>query len=164
MRVVWLFLLTSFLGCEPKSASEDVVLPRVPPDTIIASWSVTSRSDDRDGVHAVLEASRKLTTTTRAPDGTRMSASRTISKKQYQQLVARLRELDCCQLSSTSQEGVEPAEAKPILQIDLGDVRCAIELWDREWREGLARECAVAFVQVHRGGFVPDPPVDGPYP
>ena len=75
-------------------------------------------------------------------------------------LVGTLRALDCCSLQSTSKESARPTEAKPRLEIDLGDVQCDIELWDREWREGRARECGFAVAQFHGSGFVPDPPVD----
>ncbi len=164
MRIVWLVLLSTLLGCDTRGSTKEIELPRVPPDTVVASWSVISRSNDRNSVHAALEANRKLTVTTRSPDGTTISTSRTVSNEQYRELVAGLRTLDCCQLSSTSQQSVEPAEAKPVLELDLGDTRCAIELWDHEWREGLARRCAVAFVYVHRGELVPDPPVDASAP
>lgn len=164
MRGVWVLLVVSLVGCEAGSKRPDVVLPRVPPDATVASWSVVSRSDDRNSVHAVLEARRTLTTTTRSPDGTMMSTSRTISEQRYAALVERLRALRCCELSSTTAEQAEPAEAKPVLELELGDVQCTVELWDREWRAGRARECAFAFVEVHRAGFVPDPPVDDPTP
>jgi hypothetical protein len=136
----------------------------VPPDTVVLSWSVISRSSDRDSAHAVLEASRKLTTTTRSPEGTMMSISRTISREEYAELVGRLRSLDCCSLRSTTVEQPDPGEAKPQLEINLGDVRCEIELWDREWRRGRARECGFAAAQLHKMEFVPDPPVDAPAP
>ena len=113
-------------------------------------------------MHAVLNARRELTITTRSPSGTMMSVERTVSKKEYANLIARLRELDCCSLKSTTKERSHPAEAKPLLELELGDVGCEIELWDHEWREGLARECGFAVAQVHRAGFVPDPPVDDP--
>ena len=162
MRVGWIALLALSAG-RPKTESEvDVDLPRVPPDTAVMSWSVISRSADRDSIHAVLEASRKLTTTKRVADGTMISVSRTVSKAEYAALVGKLRALDCCSLSSTTAERSDPAEAKPLLEIDFGDTRCEVELWDREWREGLARECALAAARLHRADVVPDPPVDEP--
>ena len=162
MRLWSTILLLTLSGCQPTSSKPEVSvdLPRVPPDTVIVSWSVISRSPERDSVHAVLEASRKLTTTKRSADGTMISVSRTISREEYASLVARLRELDCCSLQSTKAERSDPSEAKPLLEIDLGDSRCEIELWDREWCEGLARECGFAAARVHRTDFVPDPPVD----
>ncbi len=160
VRCVWVVVVVSLLGCESRSKRPEVVLPRVPPDTTVASWSVISRSDDRDSVHAVLEVSRTLTTTTRSPDGTMISASRTISVERYAALVGRLRSLRCCELASTTGERVEPSEARPVLELELGDVQCTVERWDREWRTGQARECAFSFAEVHRAGFVPDPPVD----
>lgn len=160
MRIVWVIALVSSLGCKTGDREKDVELPRVPPDTVVVSWSLVSRSSDRDSLHAVLEANRKLTTTTRAPNGTMMSVSRTVSEEEYATVVAQLRTLDCCSLESTSAERPDPAEAKPLLEIDLGDIRCEVELWDREWREGVARECGFAVAQLHRAGFVPDPPVD----
>ena len=110
----------------------------------------------------MLNARRELTTTTRSADGTMVSVERTISKDQYANLVGRLRDLDCCSLKSTAKERSDPAEARPLLELELGDVRCEIELWDHEWRAGLARECGFAVAQVHRAGFVPDTPVDEP--
>jgi hypothetical protein len=162
MRSVWILAIaiSSALGCERGEREKKVVLPRVPPDTVVASWSFISRSSDRRSVHSVLEASRELTTTTRSPNGTIMSVSRTISKKEYSTLVDELRVLDCCSLQSSDAERLDPSEAKPLLEIDLGDTRCEIERWDHEWREGVARECALSFVRVHRAGFVPDAPVD----
>lgn len=164
MRKAWIMAVISLLGCPQADPSDKVVLPQVPPDTVVVSWSVISRSSDRDSVHAVLEANRKLTTTTRSSGGTMMSISRTISKKEYAGLVERLRSLDCCALESTVAEQSDPSEAKPQLEINLGDVRCEIELWDREWRAGRARECGFAAARVHKAGFVPDPPVDSPTP
>lgn len=152
------------IGCRKEESGDVVALPKVPPDTVVVSWSVISRSADRDSIHAVLEASRRLTTTKRSADGTMISVSRSVLKREYAGLVARLRALDCCSLQSTTAERIDPAEAKPLLEIDLGDVQCEIELWDHEWREGRAKECAFAAAQVHRAGFVPDPPVDDPSP
>lgn len=165
MRRVWIIIaVISLFGCPQAEPSDKVVLPQVPPDTVVLSWSVISRSSDRDSVHAVLDASREMTTTTRSAEGTMMSMSRTISKDEYADLVDRLRSLDCCSLRSTVAEQSEPSEAKPQLKINLGDVRCEIELWDREWREGRARECGFAAARLHKAGFVPDPPVDAPTP
>lgn len=164
MRIVWVIGFVWLLGCRKGDQEHDVALPRVPPDTVVVSWSVISRSSDRDSLHAVLDASRKLTTTTRTPDGTMMSVSRTISKKEYATLIDRLRTLDCCSLESTRSARPDPAEAKPLLEIDLGDTQCEVELWDREWREGVARECGFAVARVHRAGFVPDSPVDDSSP
>ena len=160
MRIVWVIAIAALLGCHKGEQEKEVVLPHVPPDTVVVSWSVVSRSSDRDSLHVVIEANRTLTTTTRAPSGTTMSTSRTIPKKEYAKLVGQLRALDCCSLRSTHAERAHPSEAKPLLEINLGDVRCEIELWDREWREGLARECGSAAARVHRAGFVPDRPVD----
>jgi hypothetical protein len=87
-----------------------------------------------------------------------------VSEEDYAKLVGTLRGLECCSLPSTSEERSEPAEAKPQLEINFGDVKCEIELWDREWREGRARECGFAFARIHGSGFVPDPPVDEPSP
>jgi len=75
-------------------------------------------------------------------------------------LVATLRALDCCSLQSTSKERTRPSEAKPQLEINFGDMKCEIELWDSDWREGLARECGFAVARLHGSGFVPDAPVD----
>ncbi len=152
------------LGCTPTGRSEAVALPKVTPDTVVVSWSVISRSADRRSTHVVLEASRDLTTTTRSPDGTMMTVSGIVSEERYANLVGRLRELDCCSLPSTSEERSYPSEAKPELEINFGDMRCEIALWDREWRQGPAKECAFAFAQLHRRGFVPDSPVDEPSP
>ena len=164
MRIVWVIVLAALMGCEQSEREPEVVLPRVPPDTVIVSWSVVSRSTARESVHAVLEASRKLTTTTRTADGTMMSTSRTVSTKEYASVVRALRSLDCCSLQSTTAERPDPYESKPLLEIDLGDVRCEVELWDREWREGLARKCGLAAAGLHRSGFVPDIPVDDSAP
>jgi hypothetical protein len=147
-------------GCKGSEQKEKVALPKVAPDTVVVSWSVISRSTDRDSVHAALEGSRKLTVTNKAPDGTMMSISRTVSENDYATLVATLRALDCCSLPSTTQDRTHPSEAKPQLEIDFGDSGCEIELWDREWREGRARECGFAVAGLHGAGFVPDPPVD----
>ena len=152
------------LSCKAEETKQEVSFPKVPPDTVVVSWSVVSRSDDRDSFHAVLEASRKLTVTNRAPSGTMMSVSRTLPKKAYGELVGALRELDCCALESTGAERSNPAEAKPALEIDFGDVKCSVELWDREWREGRAKDCGFAFARAHGGDFVPDPPVDDSAP
>lgn len=151
-------------GCTGKERKVEVELPRVPPDTVVVSWSVISRSSDRDSLHAVLDATRKLNVTNKAPNGTMMSTARTVSEKDYAALVATLRALDCCSLQSTSKERARPSEAKPQLEINFGDVKCEIELWDREWREGVARECGFAVARLHGNGFVPDPPVDEPSP
>jgi hypothetical protein len=155
-------LCASFLvfGCKVSEHEEAVALPEVNPDTVLVSWSVTSRSEDRDSLHVALEGSGKLFVTNKAPDGTMMSISRTVSEKDRAKLVGTLRALDCCSLVSTTEERPSPSEAKPQLEINFGDVRCEIELWDREWREGLARECGFAVARLHGAGFVPDPPVD----
>lgn len=156
-----LFCATVLLcGCTANERKEEVELPKVAPDTVVVSWSVISRSSDRDSIHVVLEGSRQLIMTNRAPSGTMMSTSRTVSEQNYAKLVGTLRALDCCSLSSTSNERTSPSEGKPRLEIDLGDMKCEIELWDREWRQGRARECGFAVAQVHGGGFVPDPAVD----
>jgi len=160
MRVVWVTVIVSLLGCQENERARKVVLPQVPPETVVVSWSLISRSADRRSLHVVLDASRALTTTTRSADGTMMSVERTVSKSEYVDLIAQLRSLDCCSLESTGVERSDPAEAKPLLKIDLGDTRCEVELWDREWRAGVARECGFAVARVHRAGFVPDPPVD----
>jgi hypothetical protein len=164
MRVLWLTVILSLVGCQRNETERKVVLPHVPPDTVVAAWSLISRSTDRGSVHVVLDATRTLTTTTRSANGTMMSVERTVSKAEYATLIGRLRELDCCSLESTDAERSDPAEAKPMLELELGDVQCEIELWDREWREGVARECGFAFARVHRAGFVPDPAVDGSPP
>ncbi len=160
MRIVWVIAFICLLGCEKGDSEREIALPRVPPDTVVVSWSVVSRSAERDSLHAVLEASRKLTTTTRAAGGTMMSTSRTVSAEEYATLIDRIRTLECCAIESTRADRSDPAEAKPILKIDLGDTRCEVELWDREWRAGVARECGFALAGLHRAGFVPDPPVD----
>jgi len=154
-------LLSSCSQNEPK---KEVALPTVPPDTVVVSWSVISRSPDRRSMHVVLDGGRKLITTTRSSTGTMMSVTRTVSEEDYTKLVGSLRGLECCSLPSTSKERSEPGEAKPQLEINFGDVKCDIELWDREWREGRARECGFAFARIHGNGFVPDPPVDEPSP
>jgi hypothetical protein len=160
---MWKSVVCAFVllwGCTKNKQEEEVALPELPPDTVVVSWSVISRSADRDSVHAALEAGRRLTVTNKAPDGTMMSISRTVSEQDYAALVATLRALDCCSLSSTTQERTRPSEAKPQLEINFGDSKCEIELWDREWREGRARECGFAVARLHGAGFVPDPPVD----
>ena len=154
-------LLSSCSQNEPK---KEVALPTVPPDTVVVSWSVISRSPDRRSMHVVLDGGRKLITTTRSSTGTMMSVTRTVSEEDYTKLVGSLRGLECCSLPSTSEERSQPGEAKPQLEINFGDVKCEIELWDREWREGRARECGFAFARIHGSGFVPDPPVDEPSP
>jgi hypothetical protein len=152
-------------GCTGKERRKvEVELPKVPPDTVVVSWSVISRSSDRDSLHAVLDATRKLNVTSKAPNGTMMSIAHTVSEKDYAALVGTLRALDCCSLRSTAEDRTRPSEAKPQLEINFGDVKCEIELWDREWREGLARHCGFAFARLHGSGFVPDPPVDEPLP
>jgi hypothetical protein len=151
-------------GCTGKERKVEVELPKVPPDTVVVSWSLISRSSDRDSLHVVLDATRKLNVTNKAPDGTMMSIARTVSEKDYAALVATLRALDCCSLQSTREDRTRPSEAKPQLEINFGDVKCEIELWDREWREGLARQCGFAVARLHGSGFVSDPPVDEPAP
>jgi hypothetical protein len=150
-------VLWSCTGNEP---NDEVALPKVAPDTVVLSWSVISQSSDRDSIHVALDATRKMVVTNKAPNGTMMSLSRTVSETDYAELIGTLRRLDCCSLSSTSKERSSPGEAKPQLEINFGDVRCEIELWDREWREGRARECGFAVARIHGSGFVPDPPVD----
>lgn len=162
MRKAWVLVVISMLACQQRDKSKEVALPRVAPETVVVSWSFISRSQDRRSTHVVLNARRELITTTRSASGTIMSVERTVSKDEYANLVDRLRKLNCCSLKSTTKERSDPAEAKPLLELQLGDVRCEIELWDHEWREGLARECGFAVAQVHRAGFVPDPPVDDP--
>jgi hypothetical protein len=151
-------------GCTGKEPRIEVELPKVAPDTIVVSWSVISRSSDRDSLHAVLDANRKLNVTNKAPDGTMMSVARQVSEKDYAALVGTLRALGCCSLQSTSKERTDPSEAKPQLEINFGDMKCEVELWDSEWRDGLARDCGFAVARVHGGGLVPDPPVDEPSP
>ena len=151
-------------GCTGKEQKQHVELPKVTPDTVVVSWSLISRSSDRRSIHAALDGSRELITTTRSSTGTMMSVTRTVSEEDYAKLVGTLRGLECCSLPSTSEERSEPGEAKPQLEINFGDVKCEIELWDREWREGRARECGFAFARIHGSGFVPDPPVDEPSP
>lgn len=163
MRTSWktsLLVAMCLSGCDRTPSDPPVVLPDVAPDAVVVAWSVTSRSADRDSVHAVLEGDRTLTVTNRTPNGTMMSVSRTVSDGEYAELVASLRDLDCCSLRSTSEERSSPGEAKPVLEIDLGDVQCEIELWDHQWREGLARQCGLAVARLHKAGFVPDPPFD----
>ncbi len=147
-------------GCTGKERRLEVELPKVPPDTVVVSWSLISRSSDRDSLHAVLDATRQLKVTNKAPDGTMMSIARTVSEKDYAALVATLRALDCCSLQSTNKERPRPGEAKPQLEINFGDMQCEIALWDSEWREGLARQCGFAVARLHGSGFVPDAPVD----
>ncbi|MGB5704229.1 MAG: hypothetical protein WBM48_15525, partial [Polyangiales bacterium] len=108
MRIVGIIALVSLLGCSKGEQEKDVALPRVPPDTVVVSWSVISRSSERDSLHSVLEAGRKLTTTTRASNGTMMSSSRTVSEKEYVTLIDQLRSLDCCSLESTGVERTDP--------------------------------------------------------
>jgi len=152
-------------GCTPSEPRQpEVDLPKVAPDTVVVFWSVVSRSHDRDSIQVALDGSRKLNVTQRTPGGTRMSIDRTVSEDEYARLVGTLRALDCCSLQSTSKERARSSEAKPRLEIDLGDVQCEVELWDREWREGRARECGFAVAQLHGRGFVPDPPVDAASP
>lgn len=147
------------VGCARKEQKE-VALPKVAADTVVASWSVISRTSDRKSVEVALTGSRMLNVTSRSANGTMMNISRTLSEKDYAELVGRLRALDCCSLPSTTKERISPGEAKPRLEINFGDMKCEIELWDREWREGRARECGFAVARLHGTGFVPDPPVD----
>jgi hypothetical protein len=157
----WIFLASVMLcACEGREPKAEVVLPKVAPGTVVVSWSVISRAADRDSIHVVLDASRKLQVTNKAPNGTMMSIARTISDDDYAKLVGSLRALDCCSLRSTTNERPSPSEAKPQLEINFGDISCEVALWDREWREGLARECGFTVARLHGAGFVPDPPVD----
>jgi hypothetical protein len=151
-------------GCTAKEPKIEVELPNVAPDAIVVSWSVISRSSDRDSIHAVLDANRKLNVTNKAPDGTMMSIAREVSVRDYAALVTTLRALDCCSLQSTSKERTDPSEAKPELEINFGDVKCEVALWDSEWRDAPARDCGFAVARLHGAGFVPDPPVDDPAP
>lgn len=160
----WILCVAMLSSCTPTPPKDEAVLPKVEPDTVVVSWSVISRSAGRRSTHVVLEASRELITTTRSPDGTMMTVSRTISEEAYAKLVGKLRALDCCSLPSTSEDRAHPEEAKPQLEINFGDTRCEIERWDREWREGRAQQCGFAFARVHGSGFVPDAPVDEPEP
>jgi len=163
VRAMWkslLFASVILCACQGKEQAAEVALPKVAPDTVVVSWSVISRTADRDSIHVALDASRKLHVTNKAPNGTMMSIARTISDDDYAKLVGSLRALDCCSLRSTTEERASPSEAKPQLEIDFGDVSCEVALWDREWREGLARECGFAVARLHGAGFVPDPPVD----
>ncbi|MBW2209964.1 MAG: hypothetical protein JRG67_02800 [Deltaproteobacteria bacterium] len=99
-----------------------------------------------------------------APDTVVVSWSVVSRSSDRPKLVGTLRSLQCCALPSSSGERSDPSEAKPQLEINFGDMQCEIELWDREWREGRARECGFAFALFHHSGFVPDPPVDEPSP
>lgn len=164
MRKVLICMTVLLWGCTGKERTREVPLPDVPPDTVVVSWSLISRSSDRDSLHVVLDATRRLSVTNKAPNGTMMSIARTVSETDYTALVATLRSLDCCSLQSTSKERPRPSEAKPQLEINFGDMKCEIELWDSEWREGLARDCGFAAARLHGAGFVPDPPVDEPAP
>jgi hypothetical protein len=164
---MWKFLVLSLLvvcACKGKEQTTEIALPEVAPDTVVVSWSVISRAEDRDSIHVALDASRKLHVTNKAPNGTMMSVARTISDGEYAKLIGKLRTLDCCSLRSTTRDRESPSEAKPQLEINFGDVSCEVALWDREWREGLARECGFTVARLHGAGFVPDPPVDGPSP
>ncbi|NNE17869.1 MAG: hypothetical protein HKN10_05250 [Myxococcales bacterium] len=161
---IWIPCLAMLLSCKPAEPKPEVALPKVEPDTVVVSWSVISRSAGRRSTHVVLEASRELVTTTRSPDGTMMTVSRTVSEEAYAKLIEKLRALDCCSLPSTAKDRAYPGEAKPQLEINFGDSRCEIEQWDREWREGRAQACGFAFARLHGSGFVPDPPVDEPAP
>lgn len=163
MRIL-ILCLAMLLSCKPSEPKPEVALPKVEPDTVVVSWSVISRSAGRRSTHVVLDASRELIITTRSPDGTMMTVSRTVSEEAYGKLVGKLRALDCCALASTSEDRAHLDEAKPQLEINFGDTRCEIERWDREWREGKAQACGFAFARLHGGGFVPDPPVDEPAP
>jgi hypothetical protein len=147
-------------GCTRTDRQEEVALPMVAPDTAVVSWSVISRSPDRRSTHVVLDSSRDLVVTTRSSNGTMMTVSHRVPEEDYLRLIGTIRTLDCCSLSSTSEERSRLEEAKPELEINFGDVRCEVVLWDREWREGRARECGFAFARLHGSGFVPDPPVD----
>ena len=160
MRTVLIGMTVLLCACTSKERNLEVELPEVPPDAAVVSWSLISRSADRDSLHAVLDASRKLTVTNKTPKGTMMSIARTVSEKDYTALVATLRALDCCSLRSTTKERPRASEAKPLLEINFGDMSCEVELWDSEWREGLARDCGFAVARLHGGGYVPDPPVD----
>ncbi len=161
---IWILCVGTLLSCTPTEPKDEVALPKVEPETVVVSWSVISRSAGRRSTHVVLDASRELITTTRSPDGTMMTVSRTVTEDAYAKLVGQLRALECCSLPSTSEDRTYPDEAKPQLEINFGDTRCEIERWDREWREGRARECGFAFARLHGSGFVPDPPVDEPAP
>lgn len=151
-------------GCKRGGNRAEAVLPDVEPDTVVVSWSVISRSDERRSMYVVLQGNREMVVMTRSPNGTMMSVSHEVSEKDYADLVGQLRALDCCALQSTSRDRARPSEAKPQLEIDFGDVECEIALWDDEWLEGRAKECGFAFARLHRSGFVPDPPVDEPTP
>jgi hypothetical protein len=164
MRIWTLCATVLLLSCTRNEQEEAVALPTVAPDTVVVSWSLVSRSSERRSMHIVLDASRELITMSRSSDGTMMNVTRTVSEEAYAKLIGTLRGLECCALPSTSAERSDPGEAKPQLKINFGDVRCEIELWDREWREGRPRECGFAFARLHGGGFVPDPPVDEPSP
>lgn len=151
-------------GCKSDRDPAAAALPEVEPDTVVVSWSVISRSDDRDSIHVVLEGSRQLVVMRRSPNGNMISVSHTVSEKDYADLVSRLRALDCCALQSTTRDRLRPGEARPQLEIDFGDMECEITLWDDEWLEGRAKECGFAFARLHKSGFVPDPKVDDPAP
>ncbi len=161
---IWIPCAIVLLSCTPNGQSDEAALPKVGPAAVVVSWSVISRSADRRSSHVVLEGSGELTTTTRSANGQMMTVSRTVSKDAYADLVQSLRRLNCCSLSSTSAERSYPSEAKPLLELHFGDLDCEIELWDREWRQGKAKECGFAFSRLHGNGFVPDPPVDAPSP
>jgi len=151
-------------GCRRDRDEAKAALPQVAPDTVVVSWSVISRSDDRDSMHAVLEGSRELIVMRRSKNGNMISVSHRVSEKNYAELIGQLRSLDCCSLESTTRDRLRPSEAKPMLEIDFGDVKCEIALWDDEWLEGRAKECGFAFARLHKSGFVPDRPVDEPQP
>lgn len=153
-----------FCGCKGDRDRAKVVLPQVDPDTVVVSWSVISRSDGRDSMNVVLEGSRELIVTRRSVSGNMISVSHRVSEEDYADLVRRLRSLECCKLESTTRDRLRPSEAKPLLEIDFGDVECEIELWDDEWLEGRAKDCGFAFARLHKSGFVPEPPVDAPPP
>ena len=158
------FAVALLIGCSRNEREQAVRLPQVAPDTVVVSWSVTSRTADRDSLHAVLEGDRTLVVTNETADGTMMSVSRTVSDKEYAELVGTLRALDCCSLRSTDKEQPSLDEAKPALEINFGDVQCEVELWDSEWRQGRARDCGFAVARFHGRGFVPDPPFDDTRP
>ena len=157
MRIASVLLLGLLAGCSSK-AKEPVQLPSVQPDDVVVSWGMIGRSAQRDTMYMSLQADRRMRVVTKSPSGTMTSVEQTIGEGKYEDLVRQLRKLECCTLTSAHSDPPSPLESRPELLIDFGDLECQVALWDSEWAEGRARDCAAAVADVHGRSFLAESP------
>lgn len=155
--------LVLLVGCEWFEEMR-LEVPDVPPDSIVLSWSMVDRGASGDTMYMAIYGNRDMELVTKQPNGTMMRLERTLTKKQYAEIVRMMRDLDCCALRSESDEAPGPRESQPELGIHFGDLDCEVALWDSEWHRGRARECGFAVARLHGRGYLRDPPPEASPP